>query len=105
MHRSSEIGFKHERCLEKQRRLGLEAGNMCHWYGKPDNRVVAVQSYLQNVGELSLHIPSKIDISSSKLVLAVQSAHPSLFRIIYNASQSWIPYPQSVSLLHLHPSV
>ena len=36
--------LKHERCLEEQHRLGLEADNMCHWFG---NELSAVQMALR----------------------------------------------------------
>jgi len=36
--------LKHERCLEEQRRLGMEADNMCRWFG---NELTAIQVVLR----------------------------------------------------------
>jgi len=36
--------LKHERCLEEQRRLGIEADNMCRWFG---NELTAIQVALR----------------------------------------------------------
>jgi len=36
--------LKHERCLEEQRRLGMEADNMCRWFG---NELTAIQVALR----------------------------------------------------------
>lgn len=53
--------LKGDRCLEERRRLGLEADNLCHWYG---NELTAL--------ELTLLIPeSKSTACMSFLVLII----------------------------------
>ena len=50
--------LKHERCLEEQHRLGIEADNMCQWFG---NELTAIQVALRQPESKFSHYQKSID--------------------------------------------
>ncbi|GLB38031.1 hypothetical protein LshimejAT787_0410820 [Lyophyllum shimeji] len=74
--------LKTDRCLEERRRLGMEADNLCRWFGR---ELTAIERALVTASSLSCHaassLPSANSIQDYSIALRLQQRKETLLRL------------------------